>query len=65
MSDEAPRAKGKALPRSDDDLDRLSRIDDAARDEAAAWWRRDAPRKDRGMLDAKAEDGRGTQPNGA
>lgn len=50
-----PRAKGKALPRSGIELDRMSEItgQDIAR--ARASWKRRAPEPYKGLIDAKPE----------
>lgn len=51
--DTAPKARGKALPRSDEDLDRLSRIDEPVIAAAQVWWVKAAPRPYRRLLDAR------------
>lgn len=44
--------RGRALTRSDEDLDLLARIDEGDIAAAAADWRRRGPRAFRGLLDA-------------
>jgi hypothetical protein len=49
---DAPRAKGRALPRTDDDLDRLSRISRQDREAGISFWHNHAPAKFKGLIDA-------------
>lgn len=46
-------AKGHAKPRTDDDLDRLAMISPSDIADGSKFWRDNAPRKYRGLVDAK------------
>lgn len=52
---EKPRARGKALPRSALDIDRLSEVTDADIARARKGWKRRAPEAFKGLIDAEVE----------
>lgn len=57
------RARGKALPRSGVDLDRMSEVTDADIARARASWKTRAPGPLKGLIDATPEpEGKGDQP---
>jgi hypothetical protein len=54
--DDPPRAKGRAIRRSDAEINDLARIGPDDEGPAKDLWHRDAPRKFKGLIDADADD---------
>lgn len=55
MTDETtnPKPDLTLTPWSDEDLDALSQVTPERQQEAAAWWRKNAPRRFKRLLDAE------------
>jgi hypothetical protein len=54
-SPDRPRAKGKALPRTAADIDRMSRVTERAIAAGRKDWKQRAPGAFRGLIDATVE----------
>jgi hypothetical protein len=54
--DDPPRAKGKAIRRSDEELDALAEVTPEDIEAARDLWDKDAPERYRGLIDAEEGD---------